>query len=119
MCGPSRPSHGGCIAVIFPLAETSPYPLFFNRDEKTTIMRLGEEASLASCTALHMRIETHGDISQTAEGSPLYCFTLDPRKRQFDLPELELGVSERGIVGRQITLFMDEKEVGRGIIGYN
>lgn len=40
---------------------------------------------------------------------------------EFELPErLDLGVSEKGVVGRQVTLRQAEGAVlGIGIVGYN
>lgn len=76
----------------------------------------------------------YGDLStKTPDTPPLHQFKLDlcqnqtikPGHRQtemeFELPErLDLGVSEKGVVGRQVTM----KEAGGailgvGIVGYN
>lgn len=59
--------------------------------------------------------------------SPLHSFRLNlgnntdnaVRKLEFDLPALDLGVSETGIVGRQVTLLGEERALGVGIVGYN
>lgn len=50
---------------------------------------------------------------------------LNPRRTgpaselEFDLPHLDLDVSDSGIVGRQITVLGDDRELGMGIVGYN
>jgi len=76
----------------------------------------------------------YGDLStSTANIPPLYQFKLDlsqnhslkPGHRQtemeFELPErLDLGVSEKGVVGRQVTMKDTGGAVlGVGIVGYN
>jgi hypothetical protein len=57
---------------------------------------------------------------------PMHSFSnLNPRRTgpaselEFDLPHLDLDVSDSGIVGRQITVLGDDTELGMGIVGYN
>lgn len=54
---------------------------------------------------------------------PLHSFALDTgssNAMEFELPEkLDLGVSERGIIGRQVTLLFGNTTLGTGIVGYN
>lgn len=55
---------------------------------------------------------------------PLHSFRLDPgksadKKLEFDLPNLDLEVSDTGIVGRQVTLLAEDRALGVGIVGYN
>jgi hypothetical protein len=57
---------------------------------------------------------------------PMHSFSnLNPRRTgpaselEFDLPHLDLDVSNSGIVGRQITVLGDDRELGMGIVGYN
>lgn len=55
----------------------------------------------------------------------MHTFNLDPKKAsrntelEFELPSLDLGVSDSGIVGRQVTVSGDGKALGTGIVGYN
>lgn len=59
---------------------------------------------------------------------PLHQFRLQPGGKgndemEFELPErLDLGVSETGIVGRQVTVLVEGQSsvgVGMGIVGYD
>lgn len=55
----------------------------------------------------------------------MHSFNLDPRRAcsdtgfEFELPPLDLGVSESGVVGRQVTVLGEGRAVGMGIVGYN
>ncbi|EPS25394.1 hypothetical protein PDE_00327 [Penicillium oxalicum 114-2] len=83
---------------------------------------------------VEIRIEKHGDLSARLFGmTPLHAFRLDlskgvrtsneqgGREIEVDLREcLDLTVSARGVVGRQVTLCsLDGTALGTGIIGYN
>ncbi|KAF7717184.1 Uncharacterized protein PECH_004037 [Penicillium ucsense] len=83
---------------------------------------------------VQMRIETHGDLSSSTQKlTPLHVFRLklsDPlRKRASEgraeaevhlAEKLDLNVSTRGVVGRQVSLCdADGVLLGTGIIGYN
>lgn len=79
-------------------------------------------------------VRKYGDLSTgTPDTAPLYSFRLDltrnpPKKpghyqteMEFELPEsLDLGVSAKGVVGRQVTVSdADGGVLGVGIVGYN
>ncbi|RAK87496.1 hypothetical protein BO79DRAFT_269368 [Aspergillus costaricaensis CBS 115574] len=155
MCGPSRPSSGSLIAVIFPSSSsasssssppssssssssndsTSPttnpsYYLFFkNTTHPASDTQTGKESrittkalfripdpltrrSFQESAAVYMRIEKYGDLTVENTSPPLHYFRLPMMKMQgggggeefeVTLPErLELGVSGRGIVGRDM-----------------
>ncbi|KAF7585272.1 hypothetical protein BBP40_011492 [Aspergillus hancockii] len=135
MCGIARPSTGNRIAVMFPSASTksmSPYSLFFQEaDESTKAVFRIEDARTCDvfrgCSGIDLRIERHGDLTSTLIDDPLYRFRLRPcakgqAEMEFELPErLDLGVSETGIVGRQVTVLVEGMEagIGMGIVGYN
>ncbi|KAJ5292030.1 hypothetical protein N7478_001281 [Penicillium angulare] len=117
----------------------SSYSLFF-RDAETdshktkAIFRIDDAETyntLRACHQVNMRIEQYGDLSTTKPTTrPLHEFRLDlgkqaPREFQRDveleLPiRLDLGVSEKGVVGRQVTMSEPDGTVlGVGIVGYN
>ncbi|KAJ6120894.1 hypothetical protein N7523_005174 [Penicillium sp. IBT 18751x] len=120
----------------------SSYSLFF-RDAETkdhntkAILQIDDEETfetLRGCGQVNMRIEKYGDLTTSLPNSPpLHQFQLDlsrnhglkPGHRQtemeFELPErLDLGVSEKGVVGRQVTMREAGGAVlGVGIVGYN
>ncbi|KKK18023.1 hypothetical protein ARAM_000739 [Aspergillus rambellii] len=137
MCGIPRPSTGHRIAIISPSepsqCQSQPYyyTLLFRDSHTTTattaIFRLQDptgtwEILRASSSRIDLRIEY-----------PLYRFRLRPGvlsasagspEMEFDLPErLDLGVSERGIVGRQVTVVVEGEDcvrwIGRGIVGFD
>jgi hypothetical protein len=47
--------------------------------------------------------------------------TANPMEIEFELPErLDLGVSEKGVIGRQVTVREQGGEIlGIGVVGYN
>ncbi|KAK5796101.1 hypothetical protein VI817_005386 [Penicillium citrinum] len=118
----------------------SSYSLFFRdtNDQKTkgTFQIDDPETyrTLRSYEDVDIRIEKYGDLSTSSPvTAPLHQFrvnlsqhkSLKPESHQteiqFELPEqLDLGVSEKGIVGRQVTLREAEGTVlGVGIVGFN
>ncbi|KAJ5082717.1 hypothetical protein N7532_011760 [Penicillium argentinense] len=118
----------------------SSYSLFFRdtSDRKTKavfrIEDLETYQALNSCDSLDIRIEKYGDLSTSSSSiAPLHQFLLDlsqnkhlkpdhqPTEMEFDLPEqLDLGVSEKGVVGRQVTVRESQGSIlGIGIVGYN
>ncbi|KAJ5614525.1 hypothetical protein N7528_008179 [Penicillium herquei] len=116
----------------------SSYSLFFRESEANSptkaIFRIDDAETyntLRACQQVNMRIEKYGDLSTGQPATPpLHQFCLDlakqtPRTFQTDviieLPErLDLGVSEKGVVGRQITMTeTDGSVLGIGIVGYN
>ncbi|RDK43288.1 hypothetical protein M752DRAFT_326151 [Aspergillus phoenicis ATCC 13157] len=188
MCGPSRPSSGSLIAVIFPSSSPSSasssasstpsspsssssllssndsssstsntsYNLFFrntthpdsdqrsqtwNTSTTTTtkaLFRISDpltRRSFQESAAVHVRIEKYGDLTAENNSPPLHYFRLPMKMQEGDgefevaLPErLELGVSERGIVGRcvRVGIGMDGigtgtgiVDMGRGVVGYD
>ncbi|KAL4970508.1 uncharacterized protein BDV14DRAFT_195195 [Aspergillus stella-maris] len=84
---------------------------------------------------IEMRIERHGDLTLTNAGlQPLHQFQLRPSSSdsikakdelEFSLPErLDLNVSEKGIVGRQVTVVArgergEVLQMGNGIVGFD
>lgn len=75
----------------------------------------------------------YGDLSTRTPDPPIHQFKLDlsqdqnmkpghcQREMEFELPErLDLGVSEKGVVGRQVTMREAGGAIlGVGIVGYN
>ncbi|KAJ5131241.1 uncharacterized protein N7515_007280 [Penicillium bovifimosum] len=103
----------------------SSYSLFFRETDatnhKTRAIFRTEDVETYNALRSHgnvdMRIERSGDLSTTSQSSsPLYQFSLDmkkhkdlksahPTEMEFELPErLDLGVSEKGVIGRQVTV---------------
>ncbi|KAE8353762.1 hypothetical protein BDV28DRAFT_100824 [Aspergillus coremiiformis] len=136
MCGISRPSTGNRIAVMFPTASTktmSPYSLFFREIDAGTraVFRVEDVGTLdvfRACTGIDLRIERYGDLTSALRSPPLHQFRLRPSAKshtemEFELPErLDLGVSEKGIVGRQVTVLVEGASsvgIGTGIVGYD
>lgn len=81
-------------------------------------------AMYAVCVMLMVLSRRHGDLTSTdsALHQPLHSFSLDTRGQtmEFELPErLDLGISETGIVGRQVTLLSRNVLLGTGIVGWN
>lgn len=119
----------------------SSYSLFFRDTDATTpktkaIFRTedaGTYHALRGCRNVDMRIEKYGDLSTTSQStSPLHQFhlnmeqdknyrTTNPMEIEFELPErLDLGVSEKGVIGRQVTVREQGGEIlGIGVVGYN
>ncbi|KAJ6031968.1 hypothetical protein N7540_002700 [Penicillium herquei] len=116
----------------------SSYSLFFRESEADSctkaIFRIDDAVTynaLRACRQVDLRIEKYGDLSTGQPATPpLHQFRLDlakqtPRSFQTDiiieLPDrLDLGVSEKGVVGRQITMIeTDGSILGVGIVGYN
>ncbi|KAJ5624943.1 hypothetical protein N7510_001252 [Penicillium lagena] len=120
----------------------SSYSLFFrdtDRVRQTTkaIFQTNDANTynaLRGCKYLDMRIEKYGDLSMATSASPpLHHFRLDvaqdeahqsPNSQaqlEFKLPQwLDLGVSEKGVVGRQVTVREEGGAVlGVGVVGYN
>ncbi|KAJ5091380.1 hypothetical protein NUU61_006250 [Penicillium alfredii] len=118
----------------------SSYSLFFrdtDTDRKTkAVFRMDDTdtyQTLRGCRQVDMRIEKYGDLTTSAPATPpLHQFQLDMSQDQsqsrgsqtemeFELPErLDLGVSEKGIVGRQVTVREAGGAVlGVGVVGYN
>ncbi|KAJ5515102.1 hypothetical protein N7463_004654 [Penicillium fimorum] len=119
----------------------SSYSLFFRETDATTrktraIFRT-EDAdtyhALRGCQNVDIRIEKYGDLSTTSQPtSPLHQFRLNMeqdknskmanlREIEFELPErLDLGVSEKGVIGRQVTVREQGGSIlGIGVVGYN
>jgi hypothetical protein len=75
----------------------------------------------------------YGDISNTSlNNTPLHSFRLEMNQdkytrsasqteMEFELPQrLDLGVSEKGVIGRQVTVREEDGSIlGIGIVGYN
>ncbi|PWY88650.1 hypothetical protein BO94DRAFT_464392 [Aspergillus sclerotioniger CBS 115572] len=144
MCGPSRPSSGNLIAVIFPYSSSSTSSASSlsssssSLDKTKALFRIASPQTLTlfrGSKGVNVRIEYYGDLTAPITSPPLYDFRVPfpgiqtggkgegNEEVEVILPErLELGVSERGIVGRlvRVSLFGDgEVDMGRGIVGYN
>ncbi|KAL2847921.1 hypothetical protein BJX68DRAFT_239060 [Aspergillus pseudodeflectus] len=132
---------------------TANYSLFFRESDsdsmQTTAVFRSKDTSMIdifrACRGIDLRIERHGDLTLTPstllspKSQPLHQFQLQPHfstsqsksaalsssELEFSLPErLDLGVSERGIVGRQVTVFATGQAgevipMGNGIVGYD
>jgi hypothetical protein len=72
----------------------------------------------------------YGDISNSSQYPPLHEFILNMKEKgsvedatamEFELPEkLDLGVSDKGVIGRQVTVREEGGSIlGIGIVGYN
>ena len=136
MCGPPRPSSGGRIAVLFPASSSSSssYSVLFHNSRENTQATFRADnndieslAALRGCSAIDLRIEKYGDLtsSPTLTSAPLHVFRLRPQpgtskmEMECELPErLDLGISETGIVGRQVTVVADGR-MGMGVVGYD
>ncbi|KAF5862279.1 hypothetical protein ETB97_011892 [Aspergillus alliaceus] len=138
MCGISRPSTGNRIAVMFPTASSKslrPYSLLFREMDAGTkaVFRIEDADTFdvfRGCRGIDLRIERHGDLTSALRSPPLHQFRLRPcgksrGEMEFELPErLDLGVSETGIVGRQVTVLVEGSSsvgngIGTGIVGYD
>ncbi|KAK4866427.1 hypothetical protein LT330_008359 [Penicillium expansum] len=122
-------------------ASMSSYSLFFRDTDatspKTRAIFRTEDAetyhALRGCRNVDVRIEKYGDLSTTSQStSPLHQFrlnmeqdksykTANPMEIEFELPErLDLGVSEKGVIGRQVTVREQGGSIlGIGVVGYN
>ncbi|PYH45646.1 uncharacterized protein BP01DRAFT_391421 [Aspergillus saccharolyticus JOP 1030-1] len=143
MCGPSRPSTGNLIAIIFPSSSTSSsYSLTFSHDTdlphgptKATF-RISDpkvREVFQTARAVDLRIEKYGDLTAPAPATaPLHWFRVgmgggkqdQPEVIEVMLPErLELGVSGTGIVGREVRVSVDGVDekvaMGRGVVGFD
>ncbi|EYE99023.1 uncharacterized protein EURHEDRAFT_383209 [Aspergillus ruber CBS 135680] len=136
MCGPPRPSSGGRIAVLFPASSSSAnsYSVLFHNSKENTQATFRADnndidtlAALWGSSAIDLRIEKYGDLtsSPTLASSPLHAFRLSPQpgtskmEMECELPErLDLGISDTGIVGRQVTVVADGR-MGTGVVGYD
>ncbi|KAJ0420523.1 hypothetical protein BJY00DRAFT_312945 [Aspergillus carlsbadensis] len=129
---------------------TANYALFFRESDSdsasTTAVFRSKDTSMMdvfrACRGIDLRIERHGDLTLapstllSLKSQPLHQFQLQPHsppqsksalssELEFSLPErLDLGVSERGIVGRQVTVFATGQAgevipMGNGIVGYD
>ncbi|KAL4895739.1 hypothetical protein BDV59DRAFT_199724 [Aspergillus ambiguus] len=136
MCGPSRPSTGNRIAIMFPSTSMmGSYSLSFREMDSgitRAVFRLPDSSTYShfqSGSGIDLRIEKHGDLTMEMPSIPLHRFRLGPSRSsdsscmEFDLPErLDLGVSETGIVGRQVTVTVEGSPLGttgRGIVGFD
>ncbi|KAL2838037.1 hypothetical protein BJY01DRAFT_251160 [Aspergillus pseudoustus] len=125
------------------------YALFFREsdsgsDETKAVFRSKDRSMIdlfRASRGIDLRIERHGDLTlsppslATERAKPLYQFQLQPHSSsksalssselEFSLPErLDLGVSDRGIVGRQVTVVATGQAgevipMGNGIVGYD
>ena len=88
---------------------------------------------LSADKRLILHVRKYGDLSTTSQStSPLHQFrlnmeqdksykTANPMEIEFELPErLDLGVSEKGVIGRQVTVREQGGSIlGIGVVGYN
>ncbi|KAJ5578468.1 uncharacterized protein N7459_007432 [Penicillium hispanicum] len=124
------------------LSTLSSYSLFFrdpepdNRNTKAIFRTNDAETyeALRECRQVNMRIEKYGDLTtSTPSTPPLHQFRVDLGQQkgqpsgspamdfEIELPErLNLGVSEKGVVGRQITVTeAGGALLGVGVVGIN
>ncbi|KAK9851948.1 hypothetical protein MYU51_008849 [Penicillium brevicompactum] len=114
----------------------SSYSLFFRDAERANRTKVVLQTSdtdtyhaLRDFGQVDVRIEKYGDISNTSQSlSPLYEFKLHMERdmgstrsqMEFEIPEkLDLGVSETGVIGRQVTVREGGSILGIGVVGYN
>ncbi|PLB48307.1 hypothetical protein P170DRAFT_465707 [Aspergillus steynii IBT 23096] len=139
MCGPSRPSSGNRIAIMFPSSSEgaiplAPYSLFFKDIESGTsaVFRIKDSSMLdlfRGSKGVDLRIEKHGDLtSQSSTMPPLHQFFVSPDLEvdqtgtdfEVQLPErLDLDVSDVGIVGRKVSVSVGGQGMGMGIVGFD
>ncbi|KAF3398536.1 hypothetical protein F1880_006226 [Penicillium rolfsii] len=139
----SRSSSPDSVASNNSFSSLSSYSLFFRDTEKPgsrntkAIFQFNDAETyeaLREYRQVNMRIEKYGDLSTaTSPTAPLHSFCLDltqspamksghsRTEMEVDLAEqLDLGVSVRGVVGRQVTVSnADGLVLGVGIVGYN
>ncbi|CAI7632892.1 unnamed protein product [Penicillium viridicatum] len=137
----SSPGSVSSFASSSSTGSMSSYSLFFRDTDATTpktkaIFRTEDAETyhlLRGYRNVDMRIEKYGDLSTTSQStSPLHQFrlnmaqdenykTANPMEIEFELPErLDLGVSEKGVIGRQVTVREQGGEIlGIGVVGYN
>ncbi|KAJ9492039.1 hypothetical protein VN97_g1176 [Penicillium thymicola] len=137
----SSPASASSFVSSSSTGSMSSYSLFFQDTDATTpktkaIFRTEDSETyhvLRGCRNVDMRIEKYGDLSTMSQStSPLHQFRLDmeqeknsktvnPMEIEFVLPErLDLGVSEKGVIGRQVTVREQGGEIlGIGVVGYN
>ncbi|CAG8221916.1 unnamed protein product [Penicillium salamii] len=118
------------------IASMSSYNLFFRDAQKANRTKVVLQTNdtetyhaLRDYGHLNIRIEKYGDISNTSQSlSPLHQFKLSMdqdtcssrTEMEFELPEkLDLGVSETGVIGRQVTVREGGLILGIGVVGYN
>ncbi|CAI7608098.1 unnamed protein product [Penicillium glandicola] len=125
----SSPESVSSFASSSSTASMSSYSLFFRETDATTrktraIFRTEDTETyraLRECRNVDMRID-----------APLYQFSLNMEQDksfttansmdiEFELPErLDLGVSEKGVIGRQVTVREEGGSIlGVGVVGYN
>ncbi|CAG8168617.1 unnamed protein product [Penicillium nalgiovense] len=135
----SSPESVSSFASSSSTASISSYSLFFRDTDasKTRVIFRTEDTetyhALRGCRNVDIRIEKFGDLSTTSYSTaPLHQFRLNmeqdknskavnPTEIEFELPErLDLGVSEKGVIGRQVTVREQGGSIlGIGIVGYN
>ncbi|KAL4934332.1 uncharacterized protein BDV17DRAFT_5194 [Aspergillus undulatus] len=164
MCGPSRPSTGHRIAIMFSspipslsssrssIPSSSPEPgaaspaiesyslSFQDAEQRTKAVFRSKNTDITAAglfrdwRGIELRIERHGDLTQATTVRPLHQFQLVPpvsvstksnEDMEFSLPErLDLNVSDKGIVGRQVTVVArgetgEVLQLGNGIVGFD
>ncbi|KAL4774490.1 hypothetical protein BDW60DRAFT_205063 [Aspergillus nidulans var. acristatus] len=132
-------------------SDSEPYTLFFRQptpespEHTSAVFQIKDSSTIntfRSCQAIDLRIERHGDLTLSSSiHPPLHQFQLRPslsfpskaelgmneigNEIEFDLPErLDLNISDRGIVGRQVTVVArggngEVLRMGRGIVGFD
>ncbi|KAL4740489.1 hypothetical protein BDV11DRAFT_169099 [Aspergillus similis] len=132
-------------------SDSESYSLFFRQptsespEHTSAVFQIKDSSTIntfRSCQAIDLRIERHGDLTLSSSiHPPLHQFQLRPslsspsqvelgingngNEIKFSLPErLDLNVSERGIVGRQVTVVArggngEVLRMGRGIVGFD
>ncbi|KAJ5883252.1 uncharacterized protein N7473_010138 [Penicillium subrubescens] len=139
----SRSSSPDSISSNSSVSSLSSYSLFFRDAEKSgsrhtkAIFQFNDTETyeaLRECRQVDMRIEKYGDLSTATPNTvPLHSFRLDlaqssatksghsQAEMEFELAEqLDLGVSAKGVIGRQVSVSdADGLVLGVGIVGYN
>ncbi|CAI7641391.1 unnamed protein product [Penicillium bialowiezense] len=132
----SSPASISSFASSSSTASMSSYSLFFRDAERANRTKVVLQTNdtetynaLRDYGQVDVRIEKYGDISNTSQAlAPLHEFRLNMNhdtgsthsQMEFELPEkLDLGVSETGVIGRQVTVREGGSILGIGVVGYN
>ncbi|KAL4917876.1 hypothetical protein BDW62DRAFT_201427 [Aspergillus aurantiobrunneus] len=124
-CSPEPPSKES-YTLSFQDSDSDSLTKAILRSKDTTTL----DAFRTQCSQIDLRIERHGDLTLKTETQPLHHFQLHPPETantdemEFSLPQrLDLNVSDRGIVGRQVTVTARGEggvvSVGSGIVGFD
>ncbi|KAF1808684.1 hypothetical protein P152DRAFT_211120 [Eremomyces bilateralis CBS 781.70] len=145
MCGPSRPSLGGAIAILHParhlddsFPQSSPLPpsleqpfrLLFHPPLTTgpPSPRLCLHFSSRdpfmkdASDAVWLVIYSDGDLASKHQRPPLWRFPVSACNGIGELDgaeDMQLAVGSRGVIGRRVELLQGRRTVAEGVVGWN